>query len=788
MTAPPRVPLYDRLPEIYKIRDEEQFPPGQLRAFLGIIERAFGAIHADIESLYDDLFVETAADWAVPYIGDLLGTTHLAGDPWTIRADVADTIALRRRKGTLGAIEHLTFNLTRWGIRCVELLENLVWMQHLNHQRPDAGGLPPFAPPGPGRAAAIRGGTVNLRDPALLSLIGTPFDPFAHIPDLRPQADDAIRYNLPNLAIFLWRLEPYRVEISPPGTRVRQAVAAPGAGEAAFIVRIEVDPLDRPVRLFNVKRGSNARRRDPNQSASLTAPDEAPGPIHPARLTDDTPAGNPAAYVSVETFDPANPTAPLNILDVGLQLHLADAVFAGDSWQFRGANLCAWEVGLRENLLDREVAIDPIIGRVLVGVATQAEADSLVQTMLLSYTYGAVGPVGAHPISRRPAPDEFSGQPVDRADVIFSQNPQALQQALDNLQNHANPLVIEIHDSMVHDLDLNAVAGTVNEAGGPNLRLNRSVIIRATTGNRPIVRLARPLRVRPFRVLGANQQEQADLDAINANVTFRLEGVEVVRAASFPANNPLVARAAVSRLEFHGCTLDPGGFRQRDGTRSPLHQAIVLRTGHGFAQANESQAFKETPEVQLQRTISGAVLLDTDYRLEVQDSIIDAGRGVEDAPDNTFAVSGATDPVAGWGAPMHLDRATFFGRVRVEEIDGRGGIWTQQLEVHNNQVGCIKYSYFADDSGPKPDNRLPQNHVCVSGSDAGLRFTSDWFRDPAYGQIARSSDFRILERGPDDDQMGAFGFLLESHKWRNLHIRYREFMPVGVRPLLVAVT
>jgi hypothetical protein len=36
--------------------------------------------------------------------------------------------------------------------------------------------------------------------------------------------------------------------------------------------------------------------------------------------------------------------------------------------------------------------------------------------------------------------------------------------------------------------------------------------------------------------------------------------------------------------------------------------------------------------------------------------------------------------------------------------------------------------------------------------------------------------------------MGAFGFLLEAHKWTNLHVRLREFMPVGVRPLVVPVT
>jgi len=36
--------------------------------------------------------------------------------------------------------------------------------------------------------------------------------------------------------------------------------------------------------------------------------------------------------------------------------------------------------------------------------------------------------------------------------------------------------------------------------------------------------------------------------------------------------------------------------------------------------------------------------------------------------------------------------------------------------------------------------------------------------------------------------MGAFGFLLEAHKWTNLQVRLREFMPVGVRVLVVPVT
>ena len=109
-----RVELYRRLPEIYRIKDEDlpklyfhgdgPVPAFQLRSYLEPVEEMFSAIHENIESLYHDLFIETCDEWVIPYIADLLGTTHLSGDGWTLRADVASTIALRRRKGTLGAI------------------------------------------------------------------------------------------------------------------------------------------------------------------------------------------------------------------------------------------------------------------------------------------------------------------------------------------------------------------------------------------------------------------------------------------------------------------------------------------------------------------------------------------------------------------------------------------------------------------------------------------------------------------------------------------------------------
>lgn len=764
------VPLYERLPEIYRIRDAEITPTGQLRAYLSGLERTFGDVHDNIEQLYRDLFIETCAPWVIPYIGALLGTSVLAGDPWTLRADVADTIALRRRKGTVGAIELLAFNLTKWGAHVVELRQNVAWHQHLNHLRPDAGGTPP---------ATFTGGTIALRDPAALSLLGTPFDPYAYHPDVRPPAPYGLRVNLPNLAIFLWRLMAMRTPVTRPVHRGNGANAAAGPGEAAVAARFDVHPLGHAVRLFNTARYSPDR-----QPPVVTEVDETPGPIEPARLDSGRPAANPDAYVTVETYDASG--AALTGLDIsatGLQFHLPDATFAGDTWTLRGANLCAWETPLQPPLRDREIAIDPVIGRVVLGVATNAEAAALRDDLLLTYTYGAVGPVGAHPISRPARPDIIAGQPTTPITVRLRDNPDALRDALANIHNANQPTVIEIDDSFVHDLNLSTVAGIFTEAGHPTLRLNRSLVIRATSGNRPIIRLAAPLRFRPRDVVGASPAQQRKLDGVNATMMVRLEGLYLTRGPAFPAGEALIARAALNRLEITGCSLEPDGRLLLDNTRAPILASADLRDDYGFT-PGEQTAFKETPEIIVDSSVTGPLLIDPPYTLTLRRAIVDAGKGVDADSSTTYALTSASDPDGGWGPPTQITEGlTMFGRMRVQTASGRGGIWVHRLEVQNNQKGCIKLSYFSGES-----DRLPQNFSCVRAPEARLLFSSETFGQPAYGQLLLATDFAIRERGPDDDQMGAFGFLLESHRWRNLQIRIREFMPVGVRPLLVPVT
>ncbi|NJS42037.1 hypothetical protein HC766_07280 [Candidatus Gracilibacteria bacterium] len=156
--------------------------------------------------------------------------------------------------------------------------------------------------------------------------------------------------------------------------------------------------------------------------------------------------------MAIDTYNPTNLNiSSLDISEVGLQLHLPEPEFAVtdlSKWKIRGENLCAWETGIQPPLKDREIAIDPIIGRIAIGFDNLELATALKNHLLLTYTYGAVGTVGAHPISRT-LPEKWHEETVVVKSVNLFEG-HTLNQALNNIQNETSPVVIEIRDSRVH--------------------------------------------------------------------------------------------------------------------------------------------------------------------------------------------------------------------------------------------------------------------------------------------------------------------------------------------------
>lgn len=184
--------LYDLLPAIYRIRDSEH--GGPLKEYLSIIAEQLGVLEENLEQFYDDQFIETCAEWVVPYIGDLIGYRTLYSENTKYlsrRAEVANTIAYRRRKGTATMLEQLALDVTAWPARVVEYFQLLGTTQYMNHIRPNHF----YAP--------------DLHDWETLEYLNTPFEDVAHTADVRRIAIGEGRYNIPNIGIFLWRLKAY---------------------------------------------------------------------------------------------------------------------------------------------------------------------------------------------------------------------------------------------------------------------------------------------------------------------------------------------------------------------------------------------------------------------------------------------------------------------------------------------------------------------------------------------------------------------------------------------------
>lgn len=191
--------IYELLPAIYRLRDSEE--GGPLKELLSVVAEQVAVLEENLAQLYDDQFIETCAEWVVPYIGDLLGyrSLHEVSPKTRIsRAEVANLISYRRRKGTAAIIEQLARDVTGWDALAVEFFSIITATQYLNHIRMENVALP------------------DLRNSSKLKYLNTPFDTVPRNIDVRRIASGRGRYNIPNVGIFLWRLRAFGLTNVPP--------------------------------------------------------------------------------------------------------------------------------------------------------------------------------------------------------------------------------------------------------------------------------------------------------------------------------------------------------------------------------------------------------------------------------------------------------------------------------------------------------------------------------------------------------------------------------------------
>ncbi len=353
--------LYNLLPAVHRIEDAAQGYP--VKQFIEIIAAQVEVLEENLEQLYENHFVETAAPWALPYLGDLLGIRGLpsgamAGSP---RAEVANTIAYRRRKGTTPMLEMLARDVTGWPARAVEYFERLAATQHGNHLRPGCQSI------------------ASLRNAKSLEFVGTPFESLMRTVEVRSIQRGRGRWNLPHVGLHLWRVRAFARTGSP-----LVPVGELWPGDPLAERRFRVHPLGLDCQLF-------IRPVTEDDVTHLSEPLNVPLPLTRRMLAGDTPTFHPleAFYgpgqsVLLQEFTADKytriPAQRVIIADLG------DARDAADQPVWNHENAAAAD----------QVLLDPQLGRIVLG-----EIPSDPQRLpLASFHYGFSMPLGGGQYAR----------------------------------------------------------------------------------------------------------------------------------------------------------------------------------------------------------------------------------------------------------------------------------------------------------------------------------------------------------------------------------------------------
>jgi hypothetical protein len=349
--------IYALLPAVYRTRDADS--GGSLQALLAVAAGQAAVLEENIEQLYDDQFIETCAAWVIPYIGDLIGsdavyeiTSAAAGRR---RAEVANTIGYRRRKGTLLALEQVAMDVSGRPAAAVEFFKRLITTESMHHVRP-------------AHAAILdlrRGGALDRIDSAFDRLnrtvdvrriaprVRTPSDPDPSPLDINLHGGG--RFNIPEIGIYLWRWTSFPV-INAPAFPVESR-------------RYLFSPLGQDMPLFN--------RPPPRDSFSrLTGRLDVPQPIRRREFFADLSA----------FYGPGQ----------SIQL-VADGV-AIDSTRICCRDLSDRPGGSWGCTPPGKIAIDPMLGRI------ELAADVAVPEQLrVNYSYGFPAEIGGGPYDRTPS-------------------------------------------------------------------------------------------------------------------------------------------------------------------------------------------------------------------------------------------------------------------------------------------------------------------------------------------------------------------------------------------------
>ena len=694
---------------------------GPLESLLMVIQEQIGIVSEDLDQLYDDQFIETCADWVIPYIGDLIGFQSVHGIAPSIdnpRAEVANTISLRRRKGTVLVMEQLARDATGWGAHAVEFFRFLADTQNLNHARPQNH----FAPD----VRNWKGGIYR----------ESGFDRSAHKVDVRRISSNLRteqgRHNIQNIGIFLWSLGAFNITRTPatPST----------ANVAGKLECFRFNSLGMDTPLFHKALSQGGDISDPAR------PFNVPDRLRRRVLCDDLQQGVGAGYYgpgnSVVIFVDGTPLNPFEV-------QICDLAGPEGAW----ANTPV-QSGF-------SAAIDPELGRLaLPAVGARAP------TVEVSYLYGFTAGLGGGEYARAASGNGNTAFRVTNPawivpfpDTAAAPRYATLQGAIDFAVSEfqENGLIaVELTGSQIHALPGQLV---IDLPAGTTLEL------RAAEGSYPTLLL-----------------QDEILITGGGSSTVILNGLLIASAPGTRGGAPLAAALVhAPMLRTDGTHSHLASFYLTHCTLVPGF-AVDIR-GQPLFPDNPSLVVEPAGlEVTVARSILGAVRATSLVAFTASDTILDAtsATGVAYAAPAV----GANDPSGGALTlvgctvigKLHSTQFALISDCIVWAWLAAADLWSAPMVADRRQTGCVRFTYL-------PARAVtPRRFQCVEKSQGTPQplFFALRYGHPGYCKLLATTSDRIRRGANDTGEMGVFHYLLAPLREADLRIRMQEYLPVGM--------
>jgi len=722
--------IYGLLPLTVRMRDQAQ--GSALYALIGVIAAQANVVDDNLYQLYDDLFIETCSPWTIPYIGDLIGYRLLRPIPPSDgpeRADVADTIGLRRRKGTLVMLDQLARDVTGWPAVAVEFFERLAVSQYVrNHVRPQ------------NACVDVHGYTTAVQ-------INGAFDLATRSVDVRLIKNGGGRYNVPNIGLFVWRLQAFggaTLGLGPAGEPLANRLVATTARTVGPNM-YTFDPFGDDVPLVN----------PPQTLPEFTLPSQGnvPYPLRRFPLYDElnglragTIVADEAVYFGASPVfavydETGSAIAPQNV-----------AV----------CDLATWQVPSDPAIF---VAVDPELGR----LTFNPTAFTTPSPLRVSYAYVFSGPFGGGSYTRTPDPGEATQPLIEIADFA----------SVDSSMWSSG--VVEIGDSGTYVGDLTFAPA----ASG--------LVVRAEDDARPVITgsvtvVAAPGGSLTLRGLGIG----GPLTIVPPPAGTPQSSVSAASSSSVGSANVAPPTAAFT-LNLEDCTVrgvsrwtyaSGGTFSVRRSLCAALYidPTVIITIADSVIDAGKIAAASAGSS----DSASSPSAVYTGF--------------------DAFAAIAGADGSNDCG-DLSLSAVTVLGDVRAREIVLiENSIVTGTVVAARTQAGCVRYSYLP----PPPYSRVPPRFRCqpdlaidaavaaaqrVNPSLGSVQaeaigaviqrwlvpaFTSLQRGAGGYAQLAEQCPLEIAAGAESADEMGAFHALYNPRRESNLHYRLNEYLRIGL--------